>query len=425
MRSKYMSQLKADSGTIILDKSGAEIGVIKKVYSENLARLELVNSESIALDLILVTDIETSGRILKKKSAELVPEAEKFIKGATDNLKEMTYNGIELIIDHMMTKEIKKALQHFEFDILNRVITPETISYYEVLGLIRGIELAGKTSQDFIVKTTFQASELKPELKRRIPPEIVVDKLNQEKAFLRILWNFARICVAQVVKLKEINLVKAAIDALFEIGLRHIEIEAKTATTKTDMLHWQNRIENCIVKYIALLINSLEIEDQEEFLNNLKEKLLEDLKKIKVNGMIKEHAVKSIEAIDLTKYENLKQIEFLYSGIKGFNLKVMSEKQAMKDLKDIVNRFLEEDKTKNIINLQKEITKFAKEVRDVSKEFCNILFDISQYLKKIEYGDSKVNEFYSVLMDKIHNRKYFDLSHILNKVSRIYLKEKL
>ena len=420
-----MSQVKADSGTIIIDKSGAEIGVIKKVYSVNLARLELVNSESIALDLILVTDIETSGRILKKKSAELVPEAEKFIKGATDNLKEMTYNGIELIIDHMMTKEIKKALQHFEFDILNRVITPETISYYEVLGLIRGIELAGKTSQDFIVKTTFQASELKPELKRRIPPEIVVDKLNQEKAFLRILWNFARICVAQVVKLKEINLVKAAIDALFEIGLRHIEIEAKTATTKTDMLHWQNRIEDCIVKYIALLINSLEIEDQEEFLNNLKEKLLEDLKKIKVNGMIKEHAVKSIEAIDLTKYENLKQIEFLYSGIKGFNLKVMSEKQAMKDLKDIVNRFLEEDKTKNIINLQKEITKFAKEVRDVSKEFCNILFDISQYLKKIEYGDSKVNEFYSVLMDKIHNRKYFDLSHILNKVSRIYLKEKL
>ena len=420
-----MSQLKADSGTIILDKSGAEIGVIKKVYSENLARLELVNSESIALDLVLVTDIETSGRILKKKSAELVPEAEKFIKGATDNLKEMTYNGIELIIDHLMTKEIKKALQHFEFDILNRIITSETISYYEVLGLIRGIELAGKTSQDFIVKTTFQASELKPELKRRIPPEIVVDKLNQEKAFLRILWNFARICVAQVVKLKEINLVKAAIDALFEIGLRHIEIEAKTATTKTDMLHWQNRIEDCIVKYIALLINSLEIEDQEEFLNNLKEKLLEDLKKIKVNGMIKEHAVKSIEAIDLTKYENLKQIEFLYSGIKGFNLKVMSEKQAMKDLKDIVNRFLEEDKTKNIINLQKEITKFAKEVRDVSKEFCNILFDISQYLKKIEYGDSKVNEFYSVLMDKIHNRKYFDLSHILNKVSRIYLKEKL
>ncbi len=420
-----MSQVKADSGTIIIDKNGAEIGVIKKVYSENLARLELVNSESIALDLILVTDIEISGRILKKKSAELVPEAEKFIKGATDNLKEMTYNGIELIIDHMMTKEIKKALQHFEFDILNRVITPETISYYEVLGLIRGIELAGKTSQDFIVKTTFQASELKPELKKRIPPEIVVDKLNQEKAFLRILWNFARIGVAQVVKLKEINLVKAAIDALFEIGLRHIEIESKTATTKTDMLHWQNRIEDCIVKYIALLINSLEIEDQEEFLNNLKEKLLEDLKKIKVNGMIKEHAVKSIEAIDLTKYENLKQIEFLYSGIKGFNLKVMSEKQAMKDLKDIVNRFLEEDKTKNIINLQKEITKFAKEVRDVSKEFCNILFDISQYLKKIEYGDSKVNEFYSVLMEKIHNRKYFDLSHILNKVSRIYLKEKL
>ncbi|MCK5185148.1 MAG: hypothetical protein KAQ95_12640 [Candidatus Heimdallarchaeota archaeon] len=419
-----MSQVKADSGTVILDQNGAEIGVIKKVYSENLARLELVNSDSIALDLVLIKDIETSGRILKKKSAELLPEAEKFIKGATVNLNEMTYNGIELIIDHLMTKEIKKALQHFEFDILNRVITPEAVSYYEILGLIRGIELAGKTPQDFIVKTTFQASELKPELKKRVPPEIVVDKLNQEKAFLRILWNFARIGVAQVVKLKEINLVNAAIDALFEIGLKHLEIESKTATT-TDILHWQNRIEDCIVKYIALLINSLEIEDQEEFMNNLKEKLLEDLKKIKVNGMIKEHATKSIEAWNLTKYENLKQIEFLYSGIKGFNLKVMSEKQAMKDLKDIVNRFLEEDETKSIMNLQKEITKFAKEVRDVSKEFCNILFEISQYLKKIEYGDSKVNDFYSVLMDKIHNRKYYDLSHILNKVSRIYLEEKL
>jgi len=420
-----MSQVKADSGTVILDQNGAEIGVIKKVYSENLARLELVNSESIALDLVLITDIETSGRILKKKSAELLPEAEKFIKGATISLNEITYNGIELIIDHLMTKEIKKALQHFEFDILNRVITPETGSYYEVLGLIRGIELAGKTSQDFIVKTTFQASEIKPELKKRVPPEIVVDKLNQEKAFLRILWNYVRIAIAKVVKMKEINLVNAAIDALFEIGLRHIEIESKTKTSTTDILHWQNRIEECIVKYIALLINSLEVETQEAFLNNLKEKLLENLKKIKVNAVIKEQAMNSIETIELTKYENLKQIEFLYSGIKGFNLRVMSEKQAMKDLKDIVNRFLEEDKTKNIINLQKEITKFAKEVRDVSKDFCNILFDISQYLKKIEYGDSKVNEFYSVLMDKIHSRKYFDLSHILNKISRIYLKEKL
>ncbi|MHA1531573.1 MAG: hypothetical protein ACTSR6_06200 [Candidatus Heimdallarchaeota archaeon] len=173
-----MSQVKADSGTVILDQNGAEIGVIKKVYSENLARLELVNSDSIALDLVLIKDIETSGRILKKKSAELLPEAEKFIKGATVDLNEMTYNGIELIIDHLMTKEIKKALQHFEFDILNRVITSETVSYYEILGLIRGIELAGKNPQDFIVKTTFQASELKPELKIRALPESEV-KRNQ------------------------------------------------------------------------------------------------------------------------------------------------------------------------------------------------------------------------------------------------------
>ena len=47
-----MSQVKADSGTIILDQNGAEIGVIKKIYSENLARLELVNSNSIALDFM-------------------------------------------------------------------------------------------------------------------------------------------------------------------------------------------------------------------------------------------------------------------------------------------------------------------------------------------------------------------------------------
>ncbi|MBY8995424.1 MAG: hypothetical protein KGD59_12800 [Candidatus Heimdallarchaeota archaeon] len=420
-----MSQEKADSGTIILDQNGAEIGVIRKIYSENLARLELVNSESIALDLILITDIEISGRILKKKSAGLVPEAENFIKGATVILNEIIYNGLELIIDHLMSKEIKKALQHFEFDILNKVVTSDTISYYEALGLIRGIELAGKTPQDFIVKTTFQASELKPELQKRIPPEIVVDKLNQEKAFLRILWNFARIGVAEALKVREPNLAKAAIEALFEIGLRHLEIESKTTTTTTDMLYWLNRIEDCIVKYIVLLINSLEVETQEDFLSDLKEKLLEDMKKIKVNGMIKEHALKSIETIELTKYENLKQIEFLYSGIKGFNLRVMSEKQAMKDLKDIVNQFLEEDKTKSIINLQKEITKFAKEVRDVSKDFLDTLFEISQYLKKIEYGDSKVNEFYSVLIDKIHGKNYFDLSHILNKISRVYLKEKL
>ena len=117
-----MSQVKADSGTIILDQNGVEIGVIRKVYSENLARLELVNSESIAMDLALLSDIETSGRILKKKSAVLLPKTENFIKGATDVLNDITFKGIELIIDHLMTKEIKKALQHFEFDILNSTL---------------------------------------------------------------------------------------------------------------------------------------------------------------------------------------------------------------------------------------------------------------------------------------------------------------
>jgi len=420
-----MSQEKADSGTIILDQNGAEIGVIKKIYTDNLARLELVNSETIAMDLELVTNIETSGRIIKKKSAGLKPEADRFILGATNILNEITYNGIELIIDHLMTKEIKKALQHFEFDILNNVIITKTISYYELLGVIRGIELASKTPQDFIVKTTFQASELKPELAKRLPPEIVVDKLNQEKAFLRILWNYVRIIVAQAIKLKDKRLVKATIEALFEIGVKYLEIELKTTAATSDALYWETRIDECIVKYIILLINSLSADNQNEYLNNIRDKLLDDLKKMKVNDIIKEQAIKAVEAIELTKYENIKQIEFLYSGVKGFNLQVMAEKQAMKDLKDIVTRFLEEDTTKSIIALQKEITKFAKEVRDVSKDFLNILFDISQYLKKIEYGDSKVNEFYSDLMDKIHGKKLYDLSHILNKISGVYLKEKL
>lgn len=142
-----MSQDKLDSGTIVLDQNGVEIGVIKKIYSENLARLELVNSESIALDTTLINKINTSGRVLKKKSATIKPEAKDFFKGAIDRLNEISFKTIELIYHNLTEKEIKRALQHFEFDILNEIEIDEALSLYETLGLIRGIELAGKTAQ--------------------------------------------------------------------------------------------------------------------------------------------------------------------------------------------------------------------------------------------------------------------------------------
>ena len=104
-----MSQEQIENGTIILDQNGAEIGVIKKIYSDNLARLELPNSDSIAFDPTLVADIMTSGRVLKKRSAVILPEANDFIKGATTVMKDFFYNGIEIIIDHLTEKEIKEA----------------------------------------------------------------------------------------------------------------------------------------------------------------------------------------------------------------------------------------------------------------------------------------------------------------------------
>ena len=223
-----MSQERIENGTIILDQKGAEIGVIKKIYSEKLARLEMPNSDSIAFDPTLVADIMTSGRVLKKRSAVILPDANDFIKGATTTLKDFFYNGIEILIDHLTEKEIKKAIQHFEFDFVTKQDFDDKLPIQEALGFIRGIELANKTPQDFVIKMIFQASEDYPELKAKIPLEVVVDKLNQEKAFVRLLWNLLRVAIAQATLLKEEVLADAVLEALLEVGLKNIDIELRS-----------------------------------------------------------------------------------------------------------------------------------------------------------------------------------------------------
>ena len=261
--------------------------------------------------------------------------------------------------------------------------------------------------------------ESKPELKKDIQPEIVVDRLNQEKAFNRILWNILRIGINLAIKIKEISLIEANFDALMEIGLKQIELEFK-ASSSNDILYWQTRIEDCISKYVALMLMTLESEQQNNQKNYFKVKFVENLKEMKVTNNLKEQAQKVFEAFDLKEYENKKTIELIYSGIKGFNLKVMSEKNAMKDLLQKVNDFIEkEGKNVNLVNLSKLLDQFAREVRDVSKEFLNIIFEICQYLKKIEYGDSKTQDFYANIMNKIHQRKYDDLNELMERINEI------
>ena len=77
-------------------------------------------------------------------------------------------------------QETKKGIQHYEFDFLTKYDFTDNLEYYKLLGLIRGIELAGKTAQDFLVKSIFHAHESYPELNKLIAPEVLVDKLNQE-----------------------------------------------------------------------------------------------------------------------------------------------------------------------------------------------------------------------------------------------------
>ena len=145
-----MSMEKIESGTIILDQKGSEIGVVKKIYSSKLVRLELPDSISVAFDPTLVKDLTSSGRLLKKKTATITNEAIAFFKGATDTLKQIVDNAIIIIVNHLETKEIKKALQHFEFDFLSRCETSENLPLQELIGFIRGVELASKTSQSIL-----------------------------------------------------------------------------------------------------------------------------------------------------------------------------------------------------------------------------------------------------------------------------------
>jgi hypothetical protein len=417
-----MSQEKADSGTIVLNADGSELGVIKKVYSNSLARLELTDGTSIAIDLDLVVNFTSSGRIIKKKSASTKREITAFFLGATDTLNQLLYNKIELLANHFAIKETKKALQHFEFDLLTKYGYEDKIPIYQILGVIRGIELGSKTTQDFIVKSIFHTFELNPQLGNVIAPEILVDKLNQEKAFIRILWNLLRICVSQVIKHNNKMLIFAVTDALIDIGLRFIDNEYKLAVSSTDLLHWNDRLNDCIIKYIVLMINELESNDKQIMWDKIKADYEEVIRKAKVNNNIKEQMNKLLESTIVDESEKYKSIELLHSGIKGFNLKVMSEKKAMSDLNKLIKSLLEQEKPAKVSTLQKEITSFIQNTRDVSKDFTDTLFEIVQYLKKIEYGDSKVRDFYSEVVDKIHNFRYFDLLEILDKLNANYTK---
>ena len=417
-----MSMEKVESGTIILDQNGAEIGVVKKIYSPKLVRLELPDSMSIAFNPTLVKDMTSSGRLLKKKTATIIPDAEIFFKGARDTLKQIIQKAIRIIIGHLETKEIKKALQHFEFDFLTQCDIQGQLHIQELVGFIRGIELAIKTPQDFMVKYIFQTCEDFPELKSKIPPEIVVDKLNQEKAFNRILWNILRFGISNTIKAKDFLAIEACCDTLFETGLKYVETEYKNIGNGNDILYWQERIEDIVFKYIALLIMSLEPEKQAEITEDIKQELNTKLKNIKIHSTIKELTQKNIEIFDLKKYEGMKTIELIHSGIKGFNLKVMSEKNAMMEILELVNKHLDDDSKKpNIISIGKDLDQYARNVRDVSKEFQNILFEIGQYFKKIEYGDSKVDDYYSNLIGKLH-KKYGDLAFIVSKINEIFHK---
>ncbi|NHJ38754.1 MAG: hypothetical protein FK731_01885 [Asgard group archaeon] len=416
-----MSQEKADSGTIIIDGKGVELGVIKKIYSENLARLELANSSTIALDLSMITEVISSGRLIKKKSAKVKDEINIFFIGASETLEQLMINCIELLLNHISTKETKKALQHFEFDFLNKYDFTDKIQYYKILGLIRGIELASKTSQDFIVKAVFQTTETKNELARLVAPEVLVDKLNQEKAFDRILWNLVRFCISQIIKLKDERLFYSILDALFDIGLKMLDDEYKIALSTTDLLYWSDRVEDCIIKYIALMIITLDLKEKLS-IDDLREKYIECIRKSKINGTIRSQAIKAIENFKIEDYEQYKSTELLYAGIKGFNLRVMIEKKAMNDLKLRINSLLEKDKPISIMNIENEITNFTKKMRDVSREFLDILLQIAQYLKKLEYGDSKIQEFYSKLRENIYNKKYDDLGTILDLLNKKYRK---
>ncbi|MBD3189516.1 MAG: hypothetical protein GF308_02680 [Candidatus Heimdallarchaeota archaeon] len=425
-----MTQEEVDSGTLIFDQNGEEIGVIKKIYSENLARLELQNSETIAMDPTLVKDITVTGRILKKRSATILPEAKVFFDGAQQILNEITFKAIVLLIDQLVKNDIQAALQQFEFKFLDEVELG-ALPNLKALGLVRGIQLAGKTPQDFIVKRVFQASERDPQFQEKMAPEEVVDKLNREKAFVRILWNLQRIAVAQAIKLKDTEMIDACIDTIFELGLKQINIELKKENSK-DILHWQKRFEGCVLEYLGLMLSyyepSIAATDEEgeeelavsDYFTQKKQELQDQINEMNLNSILKEETSKALEEFDLHTYVNSKPLELLHGGVQGFNLKVMMEKKSMKQLREMVDDFFANDYPDggNIVNLRKNIDEFTKDLRDVSKDFLNLLLEIGQYLKKMEYGDSTVQNYYSALLKKTDNKKYSDIHYVLSQINQ-------
>lgn len=418
-----MTQEEVDSGTLIFDQNGEEIGVVKKIYSENLARLELQNSETIAMDPTLVKDITVTGRILKKKSATILPEAKAFFDGAQEILDQITYKAIILLIEQLIKNDIKAALKQFEFKFLDAVEL-EQLPQLKALGFVRGIQLASKTPQDFVVKRVFQASEREPQFKEKMAPEEVVDKLNREKAFVRIIWNLQRIAVSQAIKLKDTEMIDACIDTIFEIGLKQINIELKKENSK-DILHWQQRFEGCVLQYVGLMLDYFEGTEEltvTKYFTQKKNELQEQINDMNINSILKEETSKALEEFELHTYTNKKPLELLHGGIQGFNLKVMMEKKSMKQLREIVDDFFENDYPDggNIVNLRKNIDRFTKDLRDVSRDFLNLLLEIGQYLKKMEYGDSTVQNYYSELLEKTDNKKYSDIHYVLSQINQKY-----
>jgi hypothetical protein len=420
-----MTEGKVESGTIILNQKGAEIGVIKKVYSNKLARLELQNSESIAMNPNHVGEIQTTGRILKKKQATITSEAELFFKGASERVDEVIANTVAIIVKHLATKETRRALQYFEFDIINDAEIETKLPLQEAIGFIRGIELASKTPQDFIIKSVFKVCEENPALQEKAAPEIVVDKLNQEKAFTRVIWNLVRVAIAQAVKLKELAMIDACSDVITEIGLKKLNIEYRKASNN-DILYWQKRVEDCILKYIGLMILSLDPAEQPKYFVEKKNQLKETIKDYKIASLLREQAIKMFEDFDLKKYDRMKPLELIHAGIKGFNLEVMTEKRVTKNLLNLINDFLDNDYSdkKSVVVLQKRFDEFVRETRDVSKPFMNILFEMNQFLKKIEYGDSKIRNYYSEIMRKTNNKRYSGLGAAIRKISKTFLEIK-
>ncbi|MEA2070878.1 MAG: hypothetical protein U9O98_06255 [Asgard group archaeon] len=419
-----MNKEKADSGTIILNQSGVEIGVIKKIYSDHFARLELQNSESIPMDPTMIKDLKTTGRIIKKKRATIKSEANRFFEGAEYFTNKVNQESISILAKYIANEEIKRGLQKFEFNYLNEIDLKDDLGEIETKGNLRGLHLASKTAQDQIIKTIFTINENNSTKLHNIPPEIFVDKLNQEKAFMRIFWNILRAFIHNIGKQKSESLIKTSIEPLLEISFKHLEIEYRNITDEKDVLYWNKRINESIFYYLVYLILSLEASKQEDFMNELKPIILQELEKYKIQSIFKDETRKILESFDLKHYQKYKPLELLHGGIKGFDLITITEKKVMSTLKEEILKYLEKSESssdKVIIHLRKIFEEKHRNSRDVSNNFLNYLYEIAQFLKKIEYGDSKARDFYSELMGKINEDDYEQLNNIVEKIGKEFL----